>query len=150
MAPVERLCFARSMTPKVPLRVSLAVLLALQLTTMTSSAADSPPPFIPNTCGPLPWIIGFDTGSTTLTPFARKRLDALVAAWYAEPGLVLASGRVDGQEDHPDEILSARRLAVVVAALEDLGLSSTAIWPRDDAGRADLKRHSKPLYGSRS
>ena len=126
------------MTPKAPLRASVAVLLALRLAPVPSLAADAPPPYIPDTCGPLPWIIGFDTGSTALTPFARKRLGALVTAWHAEPGPMLASGRVDGQEDHPGETLSARRLEVVVEALEDLGVPATIIWHRDDAGRTGL------------
>ena len=127
------------MTPKAPSRASFVTLLVLQLAPVQSIAADDPPPpYVPDTCGPLPWIIGFNTNSATMTPFARKRLDALAAAWHAEPGPVLASGRVDGQEDRPGETLSARRLRVVVAALEDLGVPAASIWPRDDAGRAGL------------
>ena len=132
-------CLAVPMTLRAARRPAMVALVAAAwLPQPAPAATDQPPPYIPDTCGPRPWIIGFETGSTTLTPFASRRLDALVSAWHAEPGPLVASGRVDGQEDHPGETLSAERLKVVLKALEERGLPTTAIWPRDDAGRAGL------------
>ena len=123
------------MTPKALLRrCALLTPLLCAVGTITPTRAAEPPVWTTEECSAHPWPIPFATGQTTLSPFATQRLDKLVAAWRLDGGPLLASGRVDGQEDHPGQALSAQRLKVVLRALEDRGVPEGAFWGRDDHG----------------
>lgn len=125
------------------LRCRAAVpLLLCVLTASAPAIAADPPPFGTEECAAHPWPIPFSTSQATLSPFAIQRLDAVAGAFRADPGPVLASARVDGQEDHAGQRLSAQRLAVVLKALEDRGLPAAALWGRDDGGRAGVVPNS--------
>lgn len=104
----------------------------------SAMAADDPPIFTTEECAVLPWPIPFATGKAELSSFAIHRLDDLAAAWRVDPGPILASGRVDGQEDTRGETLSAQRLRVVLRALEDRGVARGSTWSRDDGGSAGV------------
>ena len=108
------------------------------LGTTTPTKATEPPIWTTEECSSLPWPIPFATDQTTLSPFATQRLDKLVTAWRTDGGPLLASGRVDGQEDHPGQALSAQRLKVVLRALEDRGVPAGVLWGRDDHGTAGV------------
>lgn len=105
--------------------------------TRPATASDAP---VYNTeeCSGLPWIIPFATGQTTLSLFANQRLDKLVTTWRADGGPLLASGRVDGQEDRPGQTLSSKRLRVVMKALTNRGVPERDLWSRDDHGIAGV------------
>ena len=124
-----------------PCRCALITFLLCAPGTITSVKAAEPPVWTTEECSAHPWPIPFDTGHVTLTPFATRRLDKLVAAWRRDGGPLLASGRVDGQEDHPGQALSAQRLKAVLRALEDRGVPEDALWSRDDQGRAGVARN---------
>lgn len=113
-------------------------LLVCLLTASTPAVAADPPPFGTEECATHPWPIPFGTGQAVLSPFAVQRLDTFAGAFRVDPGPVLASARVDGQEDRPGQKLSAQRLAVVFKALEDRGLPVAALWGRDDGGNAGV------------
>ncbi len=100
----------------------------------TAQAVDPFPVYATDACSSNPWLIPFDQGKAELNDFARRRLDALVAAWRVDAGPLLASGRVDGTEEGHYPGLSQRRLQVVVQALVKRGMPADAIWTRDDGG----------------
>ena len=132
-------CLARFMPlQRAPGRYNLVALLLLASGAVTPVVAAQPPVFGTEECSAHSWLIPFPPGRPTLGPFAMQRLDKLVAAWRMDPGPILASGRVDGQEDHPGQDLSSRRLAVVLRALADRGLPAAALWGRDDHGTAGV------------
>lgn len=53
-------------------------------------------------------------------------------------GRLLASGRVDGQEDRPGQTLSSERVRVVMKALTDRGVPERDLRSRDDDGIAGV------------
>ncbi len=119
-------------------RCALVTPLLCALGTSMPVEAAEPPVWTTEECSAHPWPIPFATDQTTLSPFAIQRLDKLVTAWRLDGGPLLASGRVDGQEDRPGQALSARRLKVVLEALEDRGVPEGALWSRDDHGTAGV------------
>ncbi len=133
--PVLRLL----MLPRAALcRCALIPPLLCALGSITPSTAAEPPVYGTEECSAHPWPIPFATGQTTLSPFATQRLDKLATAWRLDGGPLLASGRVDGQEDRPGQALSSQRLTVVLKALEDHGVPGGALWGRDDHGAAGV------------
>ena len=129
-------------------RCAFIAALLCALSSVTRTRAAEPPVYGTEECSAHPWIIPFAVGQITLSPFAVQRLDKLVTAWRIDGGPLLASGRVDGQEDQPGQTLSSQRLKVVLKALEDRGVPERALWGRDDRGAAgiapNVTGHSEP------
>ena len=101
----------------------------------SGQSADPFPVYATDACSSNSWLIPFDQGKAGLGAFAQQRLDDVMAAWHVDYGPILASGRVDGNEEGHDPGLAQRRLQIVAEALIKRGLPGDAIWTRDDGGQ---------------